>query len=217
MAALDRRPLGSGRIQFTTEDLTLRTGAFTLRPFVYSFFQSPQTPLILGLPWLEKHNLCISWSERQFIQWSEFCLQNCLNHTLQNKQPEPCNASKLPGEYHDLIEAFSKTKASQFHQNTVSFLGYVISSGGVSMDERKVQSVVNWPRLLTVKELQRILGFANFYRRFIRNYSPIAALLTSMFKKGQQRLVWTPTAISAFQERKRGLPLLLFYITWTPN
>ncbi len=71
------------------------------------------------------------------------------------------------------------------------------------MDERKVQSVVNWPRLLTVKELQRILGFAHFYRRFIRNFSTIAAPLTSMFKKGQQRLVWTPTAISAFQERKK--------------
>ncbi len=76
-------------------------------------FQSPQTPLILGLPWLEKHNPCISWSERQIIQWSEFCQKNCLNRILQSKQPEPCNASNLPGEYHDLIEAFSKTKASQ--------------------------------------------------------------------------------------------------------
>ncbi len=113
VAALDGRPLGSGRIQFTTEDLTLRTGALhteTIRLFV---FQSPQTPLILGLPWMEKHNPCISWSERQIIQWFESCLQNCLNRTLQSHEPEPCNASKIPGKYHNLIEAFSKTKASQ--------------------------------------------------------------------------------------------------------
>ncbi len=113
MAALDGRPLGSGRIQFTTEYLTLLTGALhteTIRLFV---FQSPQTPLILGLPWLEKHNPYISWSERQISQWSEFCLQNCLSRTHLGKQSEPCNASKIPGEYHDFTEAFSKTKASQ--------------------------------------------------------------------------------------------------------
>ncbi len=68
------------------------------------------------------------------------------------------------------------------------------------MDERKVRAVVNWPRPHSVKELQRFLGFANFYRRFIRNFSTTAAPLTSMFKNGQQHLVWTPTAISAFQE-----------------
>ncbi len=70
------------------------------------------------------------------------------------------------------------------------------------MDERKVQAVINWPRPLIVKELQSFLGFANFYRRLIRNFTTTAAPLTSMFKKGQQRLVWTPTALSAFQELK---------------
>ncbi len=70
------------------------------------------------------------------------------------------------------------------------------------MDERKVQAVINWPRPLTIKELQCFLGFANFYRRFIRNFSTTAAPLTSMVMKGQQCLVWTPTALSAFQELK---------------
>ncbi len=101
-------------------------------------------------------------------------------------------------------QLYAKTEKCEFHQSTVSFLGYVISSGGVAMDERKVRAVVNWPRPLSVKELQRFLGFANFYRRFIRNFSTVAAPLTSMSKKGPQRLVWTPRATSAFQElRKR--------------
>ncbi len=113
VAALDGRPLGSGRIHFTTEDLTLLTRALhteTIRLFV---FQSPQTPLILGLPWLERHNPHISWSERQISRWSEFCLQNCLSRTCPEQQQEPCTTSNIPGEYHDLATAFSKTKASQ--------------------------------------------------------------------------------------------------------
>ncbi len=113
VAALDGRPLGSGRIHFTTEDLTLLTGALhteTIRLFV---FQSPQTPLILGLPWLERHNPHISWSERQISRWSEYCLQNCLSRTSPEQQPEPWTTSNIPGEYHDLATAFSKTKASQ--------------------------------------------------------------------------------------------------------
>ncbi len=113
VAALDGRPLGSGRIQFTTEDLTLLTGALHTETICLFVFQSPQTPLVLGLSWLERHNPYISWSERQIIQWSEFCLQNCLSRTHPGKQPEPCNASSIPEEYHDLAEDFSKTKASQ--------------------------------------------------------------------------------------------------------
>ncbi len=50
------------------------------------------------------------------------------------------------------------------------------------MDTGKVDAVMEWPRPTTVKELQRFLGFANFYRRFIRNYSSIAAPLTSLLK-----------------------------------
>ncbi len=109
-------------------------------------------------------------------------------------------------------QSYAKTEKCEFHQDTISFLGYVISSGGLAMDERKVQAVINWPRPLTIKELQRFLGFANFYQRFTHNFSTTAAPLTSMFKKGQQRLVWTPTTLSAFQELKErftSAPILL--------
>ncbi len=114
VTALDGRPLDSGRIQFTTEDLSLCTGAFhteTIRLFV---FQSPQTPIILGLPWLEKHKPTISWPDKQITPWSEGCRQRCLDLTLQRGgEVTALSTHRLPVEYHDLIEAFSKTKASQ--------------------------------------------------------------------------------------------------------
>ncbi len=82
-------------------------------------------------------------------------------------------------------QLYVKMEKCEFHQTQVSFLGYIISSEGVAMDDKKVQSVLNWPQPKTVKELQRFLGFANFYRHFIRNFSTIAALLTSLLRGGE--------------------------------
>ncbi|XDV53693.1 hypothetical protein PO909_022129 [Leuciscus waleckii] len=62
-------------------------------------------------------------------------------------------------------QLYAKVQKCEFHQTRIAFLGYVISAEGVIMDESKVSAVVNWPRPATVKELQRFLGFANFYRR----------------------------------------------------
>ncbi len=55
-------------------------------------------------------------------------------------------------------QLYAKAEKCEFHQETISFLGYIISSGGVAMDEQKVQAVVNWPQPTTLKELQRFLG-----------------------------------------------------------
>ncbi len=99
-------------------------------------------------------------------------------------------------------QLYAKAEKCEFHQETISFLGYVISSGGVAMDEQKVQAVVNWPQSTTLKELQRFLGFANFYRRFIRNFSMVAGPMTSIVNKGTHRLSWSSAAIAAFRSLK---------------
>lgn len=70
------------------------------------------------------------------------------------------------------------------------------------MDTSKIQAVTEWPQPSTVKELQRFLGFANFYRRFIRNYSMIASPLTSLLKGKPSKLKWTNKATSAFTKLK---------------
>ncbi|KAI2655924.1 Transposon Tf2-9 polyprotein [Labeo rohita] len=411
VAALDGRPLGTGRVNHITQDLTLRLEPGhqeTIRFFVIS---SPQTPLILGYPWLHLHEPTISWARGTITHWSPYCLQHCFQSAPQSPPrpttPSPC--SSVPAEYQDLLEAFSTIKATelpphrpgdcaieltpgttpprgrifplsqpeseamkkyireelakgfirpstspfsagfffvkkkdgglrpcidyrslndvtvkyryplplvppaleqlrsarwytkldlrsaynliriragdewktafsttsghyeyrvmpfglanspsyfqafvndvfrdmlgrwvivyiddilifsnsyaehvqhvravlqrliqhklfakeekcQFHQESIAFLGYVISPEGVAMDESKVNAVRNWPRPRTLKELQRFLGFANFYRRFIRNFSTVASPLTSMVRKGETRLTWTSDASRAFDE-----------------
>ncbi|KAL0146514.1 hypothetical protein M9458_058145 [Cirrhinus mrigala] len=97
-------------------------------------------------------------------------------------------------------QLYAKEEKCEFHQERITFLGYVISPEGVAMDESKVNAVRNWPRPKTLKELQRFLGFSNFYRRFIRNFSTVAAPLSSMIKQGNTRLTWTPSAAQAYDD-----------------
>ncbi|XP_051999228.1 LOW QUALITY PROTEIN: gonadotropin releasing hormone receptor 2 [Xyrauchen texanus] len=66
------------------------------------------------------------------------------------------------------------------------------------MDSLKVDAVKNWPCPGSTKEHQ--LGFANFYRHFICDFSTIAAPLTSLLKP--KTLQWTSLAIRAFQDPK---------------
>ncbi|KAL0170987.1 hypothetical protein M9458_035583, partial [Cirrhinus mrigala] len=95
-------------------------------------------------------------------------------------------------------QLYAKAEKCEFHQTSTTFLGYVVSPEGVAMDDRKVQAVLNWPRTTNIKELQRFLEFANFYRRFIRDISSIAAPLTSMTKGGRNHLSWSLAADCAF-------------------
>uniref|UniRef100_A0AAR2J3M5 Gypsy retrotransposon integrase-like protein 1 n=1 Tax=Pygocentrus nattereri TaxID=42514 RepID=A0AAR2J3M5_PYGNA len=97
---------------------------------------------------------------------------------------------------------YAKAEKCEFHLQRVSFLGYVISSSGVLMSDDKVSAVTNWPKPGSVKELQRFLGFANFYRRFIRNFSSTAAPLTALLKGSPKKLSWSDSAQGAFDALK---------------
>ena len=71
----------------------------------------------------------------------------------------------------------------EFHTQETEFLGFIISTEGVKMNPKKIQTVQEWPKPKTVKDIQSFLGFANYYRKFIRDYSKITAPLTEVTKK----------------------------------
>ncbi|KAL0150720.1 hypothetical protein M9458_053943, partial [Cirrhinus mrigala] len=426
VAALDGRPLGPGRVRYTTSDLHLTTGILHTETIRFFLIQAPCNPVILGLPWLQQHEPLISWTEGEITQWSDRCFIQCFP-TLKSRVSNVASvikdspiADNIPPVYHDLAEVFSKSQATQlpphrasdcaiellpgttppkgrifplsqpkseamkayieeelakgfivpstspasagfffvkkkdgslrpcidfrglnditvkyryplplvppaleqlrsaryftkldlhnaynliriregdewktafstttghyeyrvmpfglvnspsvfqsfindvfrdmlgrwviiymddilvysesleshvshvrkvlqrlishhlfakaekceFHQTATTFLGYVVSPEGVAMDDSKVQAVLRWSQPTNIKELQRFLGFANFYRRFIRNFSSVAAPLMSMVKKGGKQLSWSPAAIQAFEllkERFTTAPIL---------
>ncbi len=94
---------------------------------------------------------------------------------------------------------YLKLEKCEFHTTSVHFLGYVIDQHGIQMDQRKVEAIRDWPQPATVKELQRFLGFGNFYRRFIHNYSLFSSPFTSLLKGRPKSLSWSSSALEAFQ------------------
>ncbi|KAL0164216.1 hypothetical protein M9458_039969, partial [Cirrhinus mrigala] len=98
---------------------------------------------------------------------------------------------------------YLKLEKCEFHRPSVHFLGYIISAEGVQMDQGKISVIQEWPQPLTVKKLQRFLGFANFYRRFIKDYSTITAPLTSLLRGKPKTISWNPSAHKAFLHLKK--------------
>lgn len=93
---------------------------------------------------------------------------------------------------------------STFHTHEVEFLGHIISPNEIRMDPKKIAAVRDWPQPENLKEVQSFIGFANYYRRFIRNFGKIAIPLTELTKK-ETRFIWTQKAEEAFQALKEAI------------
>lgn len=91
----------------------------------------------------------------------------------------------------------------EFSVTTTEYLGFIISPDGVCMSPEKVAAILEWPTPSNVKQLQSFLGFANFYRRFIHQYSAIIQPLTNLLKKGA-RFTWDDSCTKAFDTLKHA-------------
>jgi hypothetical protein len=75
---------------------------------------------------------------------------------------------------------YTKPEKCEFDRESVEYLGYILSADGLTMAADKVQVIQDWPKPQKVKDVQSFLGFANFYRRFIYNFSNIVIPLTRL-------------------------------------
>jgi hypothetical protein len=94
------------------------------------------------------------------------------------------------------IRLYAKLEKCIFHQPQLEFLGYIISGKGLSMDPKKIQTIMEWKKPKTVRDVQCFLGFANFYRLFIEDYLKIVAPLICLTCK--DKLEWSEGANQAF-------------------
>ncbi|XP_076896743.1 uncharacterized protein LOC143549833 [Bidens hawaiensis] len=85
----------------------------------------------------------------------------------------------------------------------VVFLGHVITSTGVHVEQERISAIQSWPIPTSVKEVRGFLGLTGYYRRFICNYGLIARPLTALTKK--DGFNWSMEAITAFQQLKQAL------------
>ncbi|KAJ0490007.1 putative nucleotidyltransferase, Ribonuclease H [Helianthus annuus] len=91
----------------------------------------------------------------------------------------------------------------QFFSPKVVFLGYIVSTEGIAVDERKVQAVREWPTPSTLQHVRSFHGLASFYRRFVKDFSTIVSPLTDLLK--QKTFNWTEQAQVSFDEIKKRL------------
>src|SRR3984957_2854386 len=91
---------------------------------------------------------------------------------------------------------FLKPETCVFHQPEVEYLGLIVGNRQARMDPAKVAAIQDWPAPTKKQELQRFLGFCNFYRRFIKDYSKIAKPLTIL--TGDIPWTWTDHQQHAF-------------------
>ena len=69
-----------------------------------------------------------------------------------------------------------------FYIKEVKYLGLIITTEGLKMDPKKIKIIIDWKIPCCIKDVQAFLNFANFYRRFIRGYLKIVALLMNLTK-----------------------------------
>jgi hypothetical protein len=105
-----------------------------------------------------------------------------------------------------LVQAGLKLKPSKCHilQQSVEFLGHVVSSDGIGTSPSKTKIVADWPAPQSQRELRAFLRLASYYRRYVRNFAEVAAPLSEMTAKGK-RFEWSPQAQEAFVRLKASL------------
>ncbi|KAK9110556.1 hypothetical protein Sjap_018616 [Stephania japonica] len=102
---------------------------------------------------------------------------------------------------HRLFAKFSKC---EFWLPEVRFLGHVVGATGVAVDPEKVRAVIEWPTPTTVTQIRSFLGLAGYYRRFVQDFSKIAAPMTKLIKKNA-KFDWNEECEHAFNTLKQKL------------
>jgi len=98
-------------------------------------------------------------------------------------------------------DLYVKLEKCKWKVKEVGFLGVVIGPEGIKMEEEKVKGVLEWPMPKCVKDVQKFLGLANYYCRFIEGFATVARPLHNLVKKNK-KWEWTDREEKAFKELK---------------
>ena len=93
---------------------------------------------------------------------------------------------------------YAKLSKFEFWLKEVSFLGHIISAGGISVDPSKVKDVLSWEMPQNVSDIRSFLGLVGYYRRFIEGFSKIAKPMMELLEKNKT-FKWTPKCEASFQ------------------
>jgi len=129
-------------------------------------------------------------------------LPRSVRGSLSGRHPD---LSKTPEEHerhvHQVLATLEDAQLlvepgkAKWHAQEVKYLGYCINPGKIGMGPEKVRAIRDWPRPQNVKDVRSVLGFMNFYRRFVRGYSPSSDTPHTAHEEGSSlRMEGTSTA-----------------------
>lgn len=158
----------------------------------------------------------INWTLREFLD--NFCsayLDDVLIYTDGSLKQHRANVNKV-------LEAMGSAglpldiKKCEFDVKSTKYLGFIIEAGkGLRMDPEKVKAIKEWEAPTNVKGVRSFLGFANFYRRFIKNYSGLVAPLTRL--TGDVTFQWGKLEQEAFERLKEIFITEPVLAQWDPE
>ena len=109
----------------------------------------------------------------------------------------------------DILEAnnlFLKPEKCVWEQPHIDYLGLILEEGVTRMDPAKITGIATWPTPTSVKQVQSFLGFCNFYRPFIYQFSHIARLLNELTRKDTP-WIWERRQQEAFETLRKRITL----------
>src|ERR1700693_105691 len=98
----------------------------------------------------------------------------------------------------DKYDLYVKPEKCEWEQLEVEYLGMMVSEAGIQMDKGKANAIKEWPIPKNLRQLQQFIGFTNFYRRFIKDWSKICRGMNDLTKK-DVKWQWNETAQKSFE------------------
>ena len=151
-----------------------------------------------------------SFSDKLFVGMNDFVLPYMDDYIVFSM--------KCPDHVKDLARTMKRIKLAniklkrskcKFAERSMKFLGFVLSSYGLALDEDKVIAITKMTPPKTVRGVRSILGSSGFYRRHVLNYSKLCEPLTELTKDSKdnclKKIVWTPECDQAFEILKKAL------------
>ncbi|KAK3505571.1 hypothetical protein QTP70_005062 [Hemibagrus guttatus] len=126
ITAIDNQPIGEGYLKHQTALLEFQVGLFHYEQLAFYVTSAPANPVILGFPWLRRHDPHTSCRSGELVRWSTTCLRGCLRDPVSR----PCRTScveraleaaggHLPRQYTDFQEVFSEERAARLPRHQV--------------------------------------------------------------------------------------------------
>ena len=192
--------LKSGYWQVEIEEESKKYTAFTLGPL--GFFECNRMPFGATNAPATFQRLMESCLGDLNLNWCIIYLDDVVVYAPTVKE----HLVRLEAVFQKLKDAGLKLKPSKcdLFKKSISYLGHVVSEEGVQTDPKKIEAVKNWKRPHNVHTVRRFLGFVNYYRKFIKDYSKIARPLYDLVsgdnaKKRTNPVEWSHAAEEAFQ------------------